>query len=165
MSRSSQSEHWKGPCAKNELFMEHSQCKLNDGFWCACQKKTLLCDWHSYLNIPCVRVHWSHVPKRFPKILVVAEIFIIWCNFTGKLGKLECLDAGHLSVDKTILIFGRPPCNSPINLKLSANERSSNVTLKLWYGPGDPKNIWRQKIPRKSRFTQIYKKYCGFCLC
>ena len=39
VSRSNQSEHWKGPCDKNELVMDHSQYKLDNGFWCVCQTK------------------------------------------------------------------------------------------------------------------------------
>ena len=42
-------------------------------------------------------------------------------------------------------IFGRPPCNASINLKLGANERFSKVTLKRYHGLVDPKNMWRQK--------------------
>ena len=36
--------------------------------------------------------------EEIPKLLVVAEIFIIWCNFMGKLGKLGCLDAGDSNI-------------------------------------------------------------------
>ena len=47
-----------------------------------------------------------------------------------------------------VFFFGRPPCNSPINLKLSANERSLKVTLEMCHRQGDSKNIWRQKTPK-----------------
>jgi len=118
VSRSNQSEHWKGPCAKNELFMDHSQYKLDDGCWYVRQKK--LC----YVTDTHIQTYhaYGYNEARFQRDSQ-NYLWLLRYSLFGAISRvnlvtwmLGCWGFKHIFVS----IFDRPPWNTLINLKLSA---------------------------------------------